>query len=291
MPVRNNTVLTILILSQLIAGSTYLVVKLGLREFDPFSLGLLRFLIAGTVFALLLKSRKDFRWFEKRDLGRFLVLALLAVPLNQGLFLYGMQYTLASHGALLYATTPLQVLGLSIIILGERPTALKVAGILLGFCGVILVLFDRGLAFARQTITGDLFVLGGVITWSLYTIYSKKLLARYRPLEVTGFSLTLGSLLFLPVGLPFVLRMDIGQVSRTGIFSLFYLAIMTSVVAYLIWSWALSKLEASKVAVISNLQPVIAAALAWVLFKEPVTVKFVLGTAVVLAGVIMAENG
>jgi drug/metabolite transporter (DMT)-like permease len=291
MPVRKNTVLTILVLSQLIAGGTYLVVKLGLREFDPFSLGLLRFLIAGTVFALLLGSRKDFRWFQKRDLGRFLVLALLAVPLNQGLFLYGMKYTVASHGALLYATTPLQVLCLSSVILGERPTALKVAGILLGFCGVILVLFDRGLAFARHTIAGDLFVLGGVITWSLYTIYSKKLLSRYRPLEVTGFSLALGSLLFLPVGLPFLARMDFGQVGRAGLFSLFYLAIMTSVIAYLIWSWALSNLEASKVAVISNLQPVIAAALAWVLFKEPVTARFVIGTTVVLAGVIMAERG
>ncbi|MDI6740698.1 MAG: DMT family transporter, partial [Candidatus Edwardsbacteria bacterium] len=229
MPVRNNTVLTVLILSQLIAGSTYLVVKLGLREFDPFSLGLIRFLIAGIVFSLLLAGRKDFRWFEKGDLGHFLWLALLSVPLNQGLFLYGMKYTLASHGALLYASTPIMVLCLSCLVLGERPTFLKIAGILLGLCGVLLVLFDRGLEFARHTITGDLLVLGGVITWSLYTIYSKKLLEKYRPLEVTGFSLSLGALLFLPVGLPFALRMDFSWVTGAGLFALLYLALMTSV--------------------------------------------------------------
>ncbi|MCU0605961.1 MAG: DMT family transporter [Candidatus Edwardsbacteria bacterium] len=291
-PGRSNApVIWVMAGAQLITGSTYLVVKLGLQEFSPFALGCIRFLISAAIFAALLVPRLGTRWFDRSDWRHFLVLAALGVPLNQGLFLYGMKYAPAAHGALLYASTPVMVLFLSCLFLGERPTWPKVAGIALGFAGVVLVLFDKGLAFARRTIGGDLLVLAAVATWAVYTIYSKKLLRRYRPLEVTGISLSLGALLFLPVGLPFMLRQDYGRVTGTGVFSVLYLAVMTSVVAYLIWAWALSRMEASKVAVISNLQPVVAAALAWIVFREAVTVRFVAGTAVVLAGVVLAERG
>ncbi|HTY08442.1 MAG TPA: EamA family transporter [Candidatus Edwardsbacteria bacterium] len=288
---RNGAVIGVMAATQLITGSTYLIVKLGLREFSPFSLGCIRFLISAAVFAALLALRRHARFFARADWKHFLLLGLLGVPLNQGLFLYGMKYAPAAHGALLYASTPIMVLFLSVLLLGERPSLLRVAGIALGFAGVLLVLFDKGIAFARQTLGGDLLVLAAVATWALYTIYSKKLLRRYSPLEVTGFSLSLGALLFLPVGLPFMLRQDYGAVTRTGVFSVLYLAVMTSVVAYLVWGWALSKMDASKVAVISNLQPVVAAALAWIVFKEAVTLRFVIGTAVVLAGVVMTERG
>lgn len=287
----NAPVIWVMAGTQLITGSTYLVVKLGLAEFSPFALGCVRFLVSAAIFAPLLALQRGARWFDRRDWGHFLALGLLGVPLNQGLFLYGMQYAPAAHGALLYASTPIMVLFLSCLFLGERPSWPKVAGIALGFAGVVLVLFDKGLAFARQTIGGDLLVLAAVATWAVYTIYSKKLLRRYRPLELTGFSLSLGALLFLPVGLPFMLRQDYGRVTGTGVFSVLYLAVMTSVVAYLVWAWALSRMEASKVAVISNLQPVVAAALAWIVFRETVTVRFVIGTAVVLAGVVLAERG
>ncbi|MRR08595.1 DMT family transporter [bacterium] len=287
----NAPVIWVMAGAQLITGSTYLVVKLGLQEFSPFALGCIRFLISAAIFAAVLLTRRGTRWFDRADWSHFLALAALGVPLNQGLFLYGMKHAPAAHGALLYALTPVMVLFLSCLFLGERPTWPKVAGIALGFAGVVLVLFDKGLAFAQRTIGGDLLVLAAVATWAVYTIYSKKLLRRYRPLEVTGISLSLGALLFLPVGLPFMLWQDYGRVTGTGIFSVLYLAVMTSVVAYLIWAWALSRMEASKVAVISNLQPVVAAALAWIVFREAVTVRFVIGTAVVLAGVVLAERG
>ncbi len=286
----NAAVIWVMAGTQLITGSTYLVAQLGLREFTPLALGCVRFLIAGVIFAGLLQW-SGARGFAKADWKHFLALGLLGVPLNQGLFLYGIKYTLAAHGALLYASTPIMVLCLSCLFLGERPSLLRIGGIALGFGGVLLVLFDHGIGFARQTLGGDLLVLAAVATWAVYTIYSKKMLRRYSPVEVTGYSLTLGALLFLPLGLPFMIGQDYRIVTATGIWSVLYLAVMTSVVAYLVWSWALSKMDASKVAVISNLQPVVAAALAWMVFREPVTAKFVIGTAVVLAGVVMTERG
>ena len=253
-------IFTVLILTQVVISATYMMAKFALREFSPFSLGVYRFLLAGAVFAGLLFWRREFILPQKEDRKTFLLLAFLAVPLNQGLFLYGMKYTFAAHGALMYATTPIMVLLLSSLFLGERPTALKITGIALGFLGIILVLFDQGIHLSARTIKGDLLLIVAVITWAVYTIISKKLLKKYPPLVVTGYALGLG-------------------------------ALMTSVLGYLVWSWGLSKLEATKVSVFSNLQPIIAALLGWAFLSEPITLRFAIGAAVVIAGVFLTEKG
>ncbi|MDP2807162.1 MAG: EamA family transporter [bacterium] len=284
-------IFTVLILTQIVISATYMMAKFALREFSPFSLGVYRFLLAGAVFAGLLLWRKKFILPAKEDRKTFLLLAFLAVPLNQGLFLYGMKYTFAAHGALMYATTPIMVLLLSSLFLGERPTVIKITGIALGFIGIILVLFDSGIHLSAKTIKGDLLLIVAVITWAVYTIISKTLLKKYPPLVVTGYALGLGALMFVPFGLPAVIRQDYGQITRNGILSLLYLALMTSVLGYLVWSWGLSKLEATKVSVFSNLQPIVAALLGWAFLSEPITLRFAIGAAVVIAGVFLTEKG
>lgn len=283
--------LAVLAMAQAVISGTYLMAKLGLRELEPLAFGLYRFLIAAAVFTALLAAKKQLRLPRRSDWGAFLWLAFLVVPLNQGLFLYGMKYTLASHGALFYATTPIMVFGLSCLFLGERPTFLKAAGIALGFAGVLLVLSDQRIAISRTTLKGDLLIIVAVATWAAYTILGKKILSRYPPLYVTGASLTLGFLMFVPVGLYPALRQDYSAVSWTGIASILYLALLTSVLGYLVWIWGLSKLEASKVTVLSNLQPILAALLAWAVLGEAITGRFVLGAAAVAAGVLLTERG
>lgn len=288
---RTSLALWVLIATQLITSGTYLVAKLGLREFTPFAYGCFRFTLAALVYLVILKARGKFRLPERKDWPAFFWLAFVCVPLNQGIFLYGIHFTYASHGALFYATTPIMVLILSSFLLKERPTFLKIAGVLLGFLGVLLVLFDKGIHLSPDSLKGDLLLLAAVFTWALYTIQAKRLLVRYSALEVTAYALILGSVLFLPVGVPGAIRQDYSLITRTGIASLLYLAVMTSVVAYLVWSWGLSKLEASKVAVVSNLQPILAALLSWMILGETITLRFMVGAAVVLFGVFLTEQG
>jgi len=283
--------LLVLISIQVIMAGTYLMTKLGLREFSPLTLGVLRFGLTAAIFTVLLAFRRMYFIPDKKDFPIFLWLALLAVPFNQGLFLYGMKFTLAAHGALLYATTPIMVLCLSCIWLKERLSLFKIIGITLGFSGVLLVLFEKGINFSGQTFKGDILLFFAVLTWSLYTILSKKMLKKYQPLQVTGYSLTLGALLFLPIGILPLIRQDYGIVTRSGLFSILYLAILTSVLGYLTWNWALSKIEASKVAVVSNLQPIFAALLAWVFLGEKITAAFIVGALIVASGVVLTELG
>lgn len=288
---EEHRILAVLVMAQAVISGTYLMAKLGLRELSPLCFGLYRFLLAAIVFTALLAGNKQWRFPQRSDWGAFLWLAFLVVPLNQGLFLYGMKYTLASHGALFYATTPIMVFGLSCLFLGERPTLLKAGGIALGFGGVMLVLSDQRIAISRSTLKGDLLIIVAVATWAAYTILSKRMLVRYPPLYVTGVGLTLGFLMFVPIGLWPALSQDYSNMSWIGIASLLYLSLLTSVLGYLVWSWGLSKLEASKVTVLSNLQPILAALLAWVFLGESITLRFIFGAAAVAVGVLLTERG
>lgn len=284
-------IIAVLALAQMVLSGTYLMAKLGLRDFSPLALGFYRFLITSVVLTGMLMARGWAKPPQPKDRWLFLLLSFLVVPLNQGLFLYGMKFTLASHGALFYATTPLVVFMLSCLFLDERPSWLKILGLALGFAGVLTVLLEKGLVLSSSTLRGDLLLILAVLSWAAYTILSKKAVAVYPPLYVTALSLTWGFLLFLPLGIPAALSQDYALISRNGILALLYLSLLTSVLGYLAWNWGLSQLDASQVTVLSNLQPLIAALLAWIFLGEAVTWRFVWGAAAVVAGVALTERG
>src|SRR5438445_12222265 len=97
----------------------------------------------------------------------------------------------------------------------------------------------------------------------------------------------------LPLGLGALLvpsyRADIVRASTAAWWGVAYLILMTSVVAYLLWYWALAHLPAARVAVFTNLQPLATAVLAHFFLREHITPQFVGGAAVVISGVVMAQ--
>ncbi len=289
-------VLTAMLVYTVLAGATFLVARVTVGEFDPLALAQLRFGLAAAALAALLVTRRGFRsglaaLVPPRGLRlRVFVLGVLGTTLNQGLFLLGMKHTIPPHAALLYATTPLLVLVLALARRQERLVPMRAAGMALAFAGVAFLLFGGGPGDGGATLLGDGLVFGAVIAWAGYTAGSRELLAHLDPLELTAAATVMGALVFLPVGVPAVLAQDWTRITGHGWFGLAYISFVTSVLTYLIWSWALSRTEASRVAVFTNLQPIVAALLAWAILDTPLTGHFATSTAIVLAGVALAER-
>ncbi len=290
MPAR---VVAALLLYTLLAAATFIVARVAVDEFDPLALAQLRFLLAATaLLALVAVRRGGLRGLvpPRGDRRAVAWLGLLGTPLNQALFLVGLQRTTPAHAALLYAITPLLVLALALARRQERLVPTRAIGLVVAFGGVALLLFGRGLAAERATLLGDGLVLGAVVAWSAYTADSRRLLARIGFLPLTAAATTFGALSFLPIGIPAIAAQDWARVTARGWFGLAYIGLVTSVVSYLIWSWALARAEASRVAGFTYLQPVAAALLAWILLGQPLTLHFLVSTGVVLAGVALAER-
>ncbi len=286
---RTKLIYPLIILGQLIAGGTFPIAKLALQYFEPFTLAVTRFVIASVAMFAIVKFSGRLRKIERVDWGKFVWLGLLAVPLNQLLFLYGLKFTTPGRSALYYGATPAFVFMMAIWYLKERVTIAKVAGIVISFLGVALIL--RAGRFDADILFGDILVILAVIAWAGYTIFGKPLIAKYGPMTTTAYALLIGTALYLPFGLIYAVEFDYAAVPAAGWLSLLYIAIITSVIAYSIWFWALGRMEASKLSIFQNLQPIIATILSVLFFGEILGWEFYVGGAMVITGVIVTQRG
>src|SRR5207244_216055 len=134
-----------LALNVLISSGTFLVAKRTLAEIPPLPLALMRFVLASALLVPTLRLLRPEKRIAPADRRSIFILGMLAVPLNQGLFLMGMRWASASHAALLYALTPAMVVLFVGASGGPRPTLLSIGGIVLAFAGVLMLLVQRGL--------------------------------------------------------------------------------------------------------------------------------------------------
>jgi drug/metabolite transporter (DMT)-like permease len=282
----------VMLLHSVLSAGTYLFAKRALLELSPFEVALARFTLAGAIYAaLLLRFPQK---VTRADLLRLTVLGFIAIPLNQGLFLYGLSLTTPGHAALLYAMTPVFVFVLAILRGEERPSRWKSAGIATAFAGAAVVLVARGQLSgqvdAPSALLGDVLVLLAVVAWAVYAVWGRPYAVRYGVVTTTGITIVIGTLLYLPVGIFFSRAADFRALSAVGWGSIAYLVVLTSVVSYLLYYWALAREDASRVAIWSNTQPVLTALLAWMVYGDRLTPSFVVGGLLVIAGVAMTQQ-
>jgi drug/metabolite transporter (DMT)-like permease len=284
-----------LLLHTVLSAGSYLCGKSALREIPPLPLGLIRFLGASALLAALLhRVRPRGQRLPPREAWpRLLLLAVVVVPVSQGFFLTGLALSTAAHAALLYTLTPLFVLLLAQALLREFPGVRTTTGTLVALAGALYVLSWRGLDLSRGPLAGDLLLLVAVIAWALYTAEGRALVTTHGPIAVIAWTLIAGTVMYLPVG---IASFAVGgamqrtlHASRAAWLGVAYLVLITSLVAYLLWYWALAHLPAARVAVFTNLQPLATAVLAHYILGEHVTPQFIGGAFVVISGVIIAQ--
>jgi drug/metabolite transporter (DMT)-like permease len=269
-----------------IAVATSFIARATLRAIEPWTLILLRLAAGSVVTTLLVLPRRPWR-LPRRDLWQMAGLGVLGVTINQTCFLRGLSESTPARTSLLYALTPLLVLIMAWLRGIERLSPRGLAGILTAFTGVALILSQRP-DLAGTSIRGDLIVLVGVVSWAGYSALGKEILARHDVFVVTAVGLIAGTLAFVPFGLLPASLLDPGAVPLWAWGGVAFMATGSSIVAYVLWYYAIQRLPPSRVAIFMNLQPPLVVVVSWVLFDEPITAVFLAGAALVLAGVRLA---
>ncbi|HLF20048.1 MAG TPA: EamA family transporter [Bacteroidota bacterium] len=275
----------------LISGGTHIVAKTVVANVDPGVILFLRTIISlASMMAILFLKRGRLR-IDRADWPLFLLVGFLGVPINQYLYLYGMKFTTAANGALLYAATPTFVLLLSHFFLKEKITGKKTFGIALAFVGISIVIFEKGVSFSSEYTIGNLMILTAVIAWAFFTILGKKLIIKYGALRTTTGMMVCGTAIFFPFGVYFSAGFPISQLNSGDWMGILYLSLGTSVLGYLMWYYALSRIDTAKVAVFSNGQPIVATILSMIFLDYAITGDFVIGGLMTIAGVILTQLG
>ncbi len=274
-----------LVVSLLIWSTTFASLRAGLDYFTPGHLVLLRW--GGAALLLLAYGAlTGMRVPALRDLPAIVSAGALGFGIYQVALAYGQSGLTAGTAGLLINLAPVFTVLFAGAMRFERITARAWAGLGISMFGVMLLGFARG-GFGGS-LSHALLVALAAASFGGYVLVSKPLLARYRPLEVTTYAITAGSLPFL-VWAPGALT-AVAEASLAGKLTLAYLTLFPAAIAYVTWSRAIAGMPASVATRGLYLVPVAGLGVAWLWLGEVPSVMAVVGGLVVIAGVLAAST-
>lgn len=277
-------------------GATFIAGRTLAHEMPAMVAAASRFAVA-VVLLLLLAWRME---GGLPRLSRSQMLATAALGLT-GIFLYNLCFfgalgrIPAGRAALFVALNPIVTALAAAVILRERLTSRKWAGIALAFVGAAIVITRGDLAGAVHDIgqslgAGELFMLGGVVSWAAYTLIGRRALTNLSPIAATTYAAMWG-LLFLSVGAAAQLgEVDWQALPVTAWASVVYLGAFGTVIGFVWYYEGVKAIGPSRASVFNNLVPVFGVVLAAVLLGEAILVSMVVGGALVVAGVTLTNR-
>ncbi|MHB1016651.1 MAG: DMT family transporter [Coriobacteriia bacterium] len=267
-------------------SSAFAAIKVGLRCYSPGEVALLRFGTASIVLGIYAVATR-MRLPRREDVGHIALAGVLGITVYHVALNYGEQTVSAGAASLIIAAAPVFTAALASFFLGERLTAWGWIGIAVAFSGVALIAFGEGGDGLRLEPGAALIGLSAIVT-AVYSIMSKPLLARYRPLEFTTYVIWAGTMPMLLWAPGMFASMSSASLEST--LSVVYLGVFPAALAYLFWSYALSRMPASTLATFLYLAPVSAIFIAFVWIGEVPAPLALVGGVVAIAGVALTNT-
>jgi drug/metabolite transporter (DMT)-like permease len=237
------------------------------------------------------RERTFLKQFGLRDWMHIILLAIVGVSGLGLLQAYGLIYTSAINTGWIIAVNPILIAVAGRLFLDETVTTRKIAGILMGFLGVFLII-TKGVVslsvFHFASTFGDLLVFASAIAWSAFTVGGKGFLSRFKPLSSVTAIMISGFLLILPLGIFKGGWENLFHLSPLTWMGVLFLGIFCSGLAYLFWYSALEKKDSGSVGMYLYLEPLVTWMGASLFLGEPVYWVTLLGGAMTLAGVYLA---
>jgi len=255
-----NLAIVALFLVQLLYGFNYTFAKTVMNEgyVKPFGFVLLRVAGATLLFwlmSLFLPNEK----IDKKDFFQLFLASVFGVFINMLLFLNGLEFTTPIHASTIMTITPIVILILSVFMLKERITSLKILGVIIGFIGaLILTLYGQSARAADNILFGNLMIFLNAVSYSVYVILIKKLTAKYHPFTFIKWLFLFGLILVTPFGFSEVQEIQWQSFTPYVTFSVIFVVVGATFGTYLLNPLAISRLKASTVGIFIYLQPVIA---------------------------------
>ncbi len=267
-------------------GSTWLFIKLGLVDLPPLTFAGIRFVIACLILGSLIGIR---RLPLPRTSSDWLLLALTGVmsfSINYGLLFWGEQYISSGLAALLQATIPAFGLVIAHFYLpAERLTLLKIVGVVLGVVGVAVVFSNQLAVAGGKALAGSIALVlsSGVVAYSNVLVKAR---ARHlNPAILAAGQMFFGLIPLFIIGLPLEGNPLYFRWTTMALVSLFYLAVVGSVIAFLLYYWLVHNIDVTKSMLIALVTPVVAVILGMLVLNEELSWRTIAGGALIMSGI------
>lgn len=281
---------TALSMMVLVWGVNFAVVKHALASFQPLAFNALRFVIASVLVLAVLRAQGQVSLPDRRDVPRVVALGLLGNVIYQMCFILGLDRSAAGHAALILALTPIMTAFLSMLTGHERPGPRTWGGASLSILGIGLVSGASFRVEGSEALVGDAILVTACVAWAVYTVGARPIVRRYGSVRTTAWTLWIGAVGLVALGIPSLLRQDWGAVGPAAWGGLVFSATFAIGLAYLIWYRGVERIGNTRTAIFSNLTPVVALFAGVVLLNEEPSALALVGAALTLGGVMIVRT-
>lgn len=252
----------------------------------------IRYTIVAVIYVALLAIFGGWR-IDRQDWPRLLVISLIGmIGYNIG-SAFGFAHITAGIGSLIIGTQPLLIALMGSLIAKERLTVATMIGLVTGFLGIVLLVWQD----LSVSVDGWSFILGcslifmSGLAWSIYVVVAKPLLQKYGSFGITALSLSICSLVMVPMlATPATLGTLMTMSARSWL-ELSYIVVLSTVVASITWNVAAARMSAAASGAFLYLIPIIGVAAGALILSEQVTFGMIIGGALIMAGVAIAQFG
>ncbi|WP_122314063.1 DMT family transporter [Pseudomonas cichorii] len=277
------------LLTILIWAANTVITKAASEVIFPAEIGFYRWLLAGLLFTpFMLGPVWKNRALIRPVLGKIVILGVLGMAVYQSLAYFAAGMTTATNMGIIQSLVPMMALGLSIACLGNRLTFGALLGALLSFSGVVVVVSAGNLGgLVEQGVNrGDAMILVAAAAYAVYSTLLKKWQLRLPPLQLLYMQILVAIIVLFPL---FIVSPGTG-LNMSNIPLVLYAAIPTSMLAPWLWMTSIMRLGPSRTTLFFNLMPIATALIAAAFLNERLALYHLLGGALTLGGVILAER-
>ena len=270
-------------------GSTYLAIRFTVETTPPFLSAAARFIISGGFLYLWRRLAGDPRpsreeWRNASIIGIFLLVG------GNGGVVWAAQFIPSSLSALLVATVPLWMILFDAVRHGDRPGRYALIGILIGFCGAVLLVGWTANRASIEHLHGAIVVLAASCLWAIGSIYGKTARLPASPLVTTGVEMLVGGavLTFVAAGFGEFVNFDPQAVSTRSALAWVYLTVIGPA-AFVAYAWLLRAAPIPLVATYSYVNPLVAILLGYFLGNEMITPRILLAAGLIIGSVVLVS--
>ncbi len=270
-------------------GGAFVFAKMAGADMGEVEAASWRFLVSALLLTPLL-FRTTFPQPTARELFLFLVLGLSGIYLYNLFFFYGLQLIKSSLAGMIVALYPIVVLLLSAYFFKERLTPRMFVGVVISITGAIVILLGRQVPEGGEASSwfGILLIIGCVISWSVYSLVGKVMMQRYSSGQLISVSVWIGTV-FLLLHL-YLSGSFLPPVSGVSLFSVFYLSVIATVLAFVWYYDAIRQIGAGFSAQFINLVPFSAVLFGFFILDERISLLTLSGGVLVVTGVLITQR-
>jgi len=282
-----------LIVVCIVWGTTYLAFKVGVKVFPSFLFGAIRQMSAGIILlSTILIIKKNIKW-TWRDVRLQILPGIFMITMGNGIVGYALKFIPSGLAALLCSMMPLYIILINLLInRKDKLNAQIIIGLVLGFVGVLIVFRDNISFLGNKNYLFGIFIaLISCFFWALGTIFSQRNKASTDIFFNASLQFIIGGTGLFFLSFLFDDWKNITQIPTSAIWALIYLIFIGSILGFICYLYALSKLPVGLVSVYAYINPLVAIMLGFILLNETITIYTALAFVVIVSGIYLVNTG